>query len=298
MSDEEPVRLANMLVTIEGMRDVLFAQARLIDDSLHLLAKVQDAEILNIAGDKGVFDVITTMIHMVGISGNSLLTLTDQISLSVRDAFPVARSIAEGVINICYIMAIGPEAAHKAARHAEVRAFRDLKRQWEVAGMRVAVQYSGHLEASELARLELMLPEFTSKRGVEKDWTDHTLKQRLAIIAEKFPSTSMTMLNTSAFNIYRHASEVVHGSYFSALYFWGLTLPGRPRPTSRSDMRLILVDHQFSVLMSAVFAYAGLLECFAKYASVPKLAEDSRRELDRIREFPAIAEALAEQASD
>ena len=103
----------------------------------------------------------------------------------------------------------------------------------------------------------------------------------------------MTFLNGSAFNIYRHASEVVHGSYYSACYFWGLTMPGRPAPTSTGDLQLTLVDHQFSILLSTVFAYVGLVECFADYTNKPDLAEEARSQIGQLKAFPAIAETLA-----
>jgi hypothetical protein len=247
MVDDGNARLGPMIETVVGMRELVFDQTRHIDQCLHLLATSRDGEKPLPSGDQEVLKVILTMIHMVGISGHSLLKLTDEIALGVKDTFPIARSIIEGVINICFIMAEGPEAAGRAVRHAEAKAYRDLKREWEVADAKISAGYSGQLPAAEIARLEAMLPEFTTKRGAEKNWTDQTLKQRLAAIADEFPSTTMIALNTSAFNIYRHASEVVHGSYFSARYFWGLTLPGRPAPATRDDLRLTLVDHQFRV---------------------------------------------------
>lgn len=283
-----------MVATNTGMRDLIQSQIRQVDRCLHSLVLNREGVRALPKGEREVFDVIATMIHMVGISGHSILKLTENIDMGVRDAFPIARSIIEGVINICFIMAEGVEAAQKASRHAEVRAFRDLKRTWEIAGMCLSVSHSGQLSPTEVARLEAMLPEFTTKRGSLKDWTDKTLKQRLEAIALAFSSSTMTILNASAFNIYRHASEIVHGSYFSACFFWGLTLPERPRPTSRDDLMLTLADHQFSVLMSTAFAFAGLLECFADYVDNPNLAAEAKSQLERIRELPAIVQAMGE----
>ena len=48
--------------------------------------------------------------------------------------------------------------------------------------MTLSVSHSGQLAPADVARLESMLPEFTTKRGKEKDWTDQTLRQRLDII--------------------------------------------------------------------------------------------------------------------
>lgn len=292
MSDKDG-RLGPMIETVSGMRDIARLQIRMIDKCLHLLVMHRDHVRDLPRGENEVFRVISTMIHMVGISGHSLLKLTDEIGLGVKDAFPVARSLVEGAINVCFIMAEGVEAAEKAARHAEVKAYRDLSREWDSGGFKIVAGYSGRLRPDEIARLEAMLPEFTNKRGGEKSWTDKTLKQRLACVEQAFPSSSMISLNASAFNVYRHASEVVHGTYFSALYFWGMTLPGRKAPTTRDDLRLTLVDHQFSVLSSAIFAFDGLISCFAAYTNLPDLAAEARAHCDRLKTLPSIKEALA-----
>lgn len=283
-----------MTETVAGMREIVFSQTRQIDLCLHLLAQQRDGEIELPSGDPDVFRVILTMIHMVGISGHSLLKLTEEVGLGIKDAYPVARAIIEGVINVVYIMAKGRELAERAARHAEAKAYRDLKREWEAGGMKMATGWSGTLPPDETARLEAMLSEFTTASGREKDWTSDTLKQRLDAIAAVFSNSAMISLTASAFNIYRHASEVIHGSYFSAAYFWGLTMPGRGSPRSKDDFRLTLIDHEFAVLSSTIFAYAGLIECFATYVGLPALRKAVDADLDRLRALPAVAETLAE----
>lgn len=297
MSDAEgdpSTRLSSMLETVSGMREIVQGQTRQVDKCLHLLKMHRDGELTLPDGDDVVFGVILTMIHMVGISGHSLLKLTDEISLGVKDAYPIARSIVEGAINTSYIMAAGPEAAKKAARHAEVKSYRDLNREWRSGAIEVSVGVLGELPQSELERLEAMLPEFTTKRGGERNWTDASLNQRLDAISEAFSSNAMISLNASAFNIYRHASEVVHASYFSARFFGGLTLPGRPAPSRAEDLKLTLADHQFSVLMSAIFAYAGLIECFSAYVRRPELITEVNVLLGQLANLPAVAEALGE----
>lgn len=282
-----------MADTVLGMRDILLEQTHQVDLALQLLSRHQRGEQALPSGDDEVFSVILTMIHMVGISGHSVLTLTEEIGLGVKDAYPVARSIIEGAVNVAYIMAKGREVAARATRHAEVKAYRDLKRDWEAGGMKMSTGWSGALPLEELRRLDAMLPEFTTAKGREKDWTDDSLRQRLDAIAGVFSSTALIALNASAFNIYRHASEVIHNSYFSARYFWGLTTPGRGAPKTTDEFRLTLVDHQFSILSSVIFALAGMCECLAAYAGVPELKAATEIQLDRLRELPAVAEALA-----
>jgi hypothetical protein len=284
-------RLVSMTETVNGMREIVHSQTRHIDYCLQILEKNRSGEVGLSQGDLEVLRTILTMIHMVGISGHSILKLTDEVALCVRDAFPIARGVIEGVINICFIMAGGPEVAAKAVRHAEVKAYRDLTRTWEAGGARIELGHSGQPSPEEVARLELMMLEFTTKNGRARDWTDKTLAQRLNVIAEAFPNTAMISLNASAFNIYSHASEIIHGSYFSAMHFWGVTLPGRGAPKSSDEFRLTIIDHQFSVLMTTIFAYAGLVECFADYIGKSDLRELANDALDRLQKLPAIVES-------
>ena len=205
--------------------------------------------------------------------------------------------LIESSVNISFIMARGKEAAERADRHAQVKAYRDLRREWDSGGWQMSVGYSATLPAEEVTRLDTMAVEFTSPKGREKDWTPETLKQRLDAIAAVFPRTAMISLDASAFNIYRHASEVVHGSYYSALYFWGLTSPGRSAPRSKDEFKLTLLGHQFSVLISVIFAFAGLMECFSSYVGMPGLAKGAGQALDRLKQLPAVAEAMADDGS-
>lgn len=282
-----------MAPTITGMREIVFAQTRGIDACLHLLKQQRDGDALLPKGEPEVFRVILTMIHMIGISGHSILKLTDEVTLGAKDTYPVARAIIEGSVNVCYIMAKGKETAERAARHAEVKAYRDLKREWKVGGMKIMTGWSGTLPAEEVARLEAMLPEFTTAKGRETDWTGDNLNQRLDAISDVFPNTAMISLNASAFNIYRVASEVLHGSYYSAIYFWGLTTPRPKTDLTKEEFRLTLMDHQFSALVSTIFAYAGLIECFSGYVGVPELGKAAAAQLERLKALPAIAETLS-----
>ncbi len=294
--EDSSARNQPMLETTKGMREIIFAQTRLIDHCLHLLVLHRDGEAMLPRGDAAVFPVVRTMVHMVGISGHSILKLTEDVGLGVRDTFPIARGIVEGVVNICLILAEGRESAERAARHAEVKAYLDLNRDWIVGELEMSVSSSLKPSDEVNSRLEAMVSEFTSKKGREKNWTDLTVKQRLAAVSERFPDSALISLNASTFNIYRHASEILHGSYFSAVYFWGLTRPGTGTPENADQFSLTLMDHQFSVLSSVIMAYAGLLECFADYVDVPQLNSASERLLEQFKKLPAIAETLATES--
>lgn len=284
-----------MLATVAGMRQILLAQTRQVDECLHLLNEDERGDASLLAGEPDVNRVVKALMHMVGISAHSLVKLTDEVSLGAKDGYPLARAIIEGAVNASFLMASDPEIARKAQRHAEVRAFRDLSRKSEMGGWSFDIGHPVNIPSIEAQRMELMAAEFTTAKGRDKDWTDLSLRQRIDATAAAFPSTALLSLSTSAINIYRHASEVMHGSYYGALMIWGMTTP-RPKPLNRDTFRLVFVDHQFTTLSSAIFAFAGMVECFAIYANVPHLKVAVNEAIDALSKLPAVEDALGQSS--
>ena len=283
--------------TLAGMREILLGQTRLIDAWLHMFKLNQSGVDAFKSGDPEVLRIVSTMIHMAGISAHSVLKLTQEISLQTRDCYPIARSIVESVVNIVFIMARGRAAAERADRHAQQKAYRDLQRKSSAGGWTVMVGSSVKLSPEDKAHLSALAAEFTTSRGREKrDWTDENLTERIDAAAKRFPEASVMLLHAALFNIYRHSSEVLHGTYFAAMHFWGLTTIGRPRPNRRGDLLRALSEHQFSILMSTIFAFTALIECVSDYVGTLELAEQASNEFKRLHELPLIKEALEESA--
>jgi hypothetical protein len=231
------------------------------------------------------------LLHMASISGRSLLMLTEEIGLEVRDCFPIARSIVEACVNASFILASGPEMAERAFRHARQKGYRDLEREWSVGGTQMGVRWTGELSDEVHAEMKPLVAEFTDVRGWEKDWTSETLRQKLGVIEERFASTSALLISTAAFMIYKVASEVAHGSVFGAMYFWGFTRPN-PRSSAEDDFLRALDDHRFEVLIAAIHSLVGALECFAEYIGSPDLKSRAGDEFRRLLDNPEIAAAV------
>ena len=263
-----------------------------MDACLHILLLDQRGERPLRSGDREVLQIVRTMIHVTGISGHSILKLTEEVGLSTRDCFPIARSIVESTINIIFIMARGKVAAQKADRHALQKSYRDLHRKSEGVGWRIELKSNLELASEDATRLEQLTKEFTTKKGAEKrDWTDESISERIAAAAGIFPEKSLVSLRTAFLGIYRHSSEVVHGTYFGAMFFWGLTTLGR-RVKEKEDLEQVLADQQFSVLTSVIFALTALLECFCQYVGEPSLGDLASKEALSLQELPLIKEAM------
>lgn len=288
---EERLRLT--LETTDGMREIVQVQTRLIDSCLAKILEHEGSSNGTLQGDTEVLKIIKMMIHIVGISGHSVLKLTDEVALGVRDGFPIARGIIESVVNICLIMAEGRGAAETAMRHAAARSIQNMSNDWHAGGIRITLsRKQDPFSEEELQARQALVDEFTYKNGRPRPWTDLSLRKRLDRIAESFPSHAMISLGTSSANIYGLASEIVHGSYFSVWHFWGVDQNLRGPPGSLDGLKLVLADHQFSVLMSVIFAYAGLFECFAHYTGVGDLRAASDLQLRRLSQLPAVKAAM------
>jgi hypothetical protein len=210
--------------------------------------------------------VLALMLQTLGSSSHTLVRLSDRPGLHTRDCYAIARAIVELAANICYVAASGPEAAEKAARHARQKAFRDLRRESKVGDSIITLSFQGAQDPSTIQGLPDEIEEFTARGGREKGWVDASIDERIAVV-EKLSARAMTSLHWARFAIYRHASEVLHGTFFSALYFFGLTTPsGGPR--SVSEMNEALGQQHMLVLMSATLALSAVVQSFdAAYGS-------------------------------
>lgn len=287
-------QLTDLKLTLAGVRSILSAQTRLIDQCLTRLKEIRDGKTpLSTGTSRKVFDVVLTMIHVSGVSAHSILKLTEEIELQARDGYPIARSIIEGIINIGFIMAEGHTAAELADRHAQQKAFRDLKRTSSIAGHSITVGWTGKLSPEDEAHLTALAAEFSTKAGRERrDWTDKSLERRLEVIDGRFGHRVMTMLHSSIFMVYRHASEIVHGTYFGALFFWGVTRPGS-RPTTTDELRMIMGHHQLTVLLGVAFANTALLDCAGQYFGIADLNKAADELVQQLEALPLIKESLA-----
>ncbi|HEY0011570.1 MAG TPA: DUF5677 domain-containing protein [Allosphingosinicella sp.] len=286
MSEEDV--LADFKITGDGMRDIIRRQISDIEKCLDLLSRRRLGEITLPQGDPAVFYVIATMIHMIGISGESVLKLTTEADLGAKDAYPITRAIIEGTVNVCYIMAKGRETAEKAMRHAEVKAYRDLKRHWDAGGVSITITSGEVLPPDEIQRLEVLAEEFTTRKGRDIDWTDDNLRQKIDAIGDVFIYQSVDPLNHAAFAIYRSSSEVIHGSYYGALFFWGLKLTNQDEPFSEHDAVQLMHEHRNNVLMAVALSYSSLLACFGDYIGALELERAAMADLERLGSLPMV----------
>jgi len=276
-------------ICVRAIRSILKGQLNDVNKLLTLISVIQENEALHPDVDREVLKIVLTMTHMVGVSGETIKLLTEGKKLQIRDAFPIARSITEMSVNICYIMAKGKDIAKQADNHAEQKLYNNLQINKKMGDFSYEINWSGKLEQSDEVRLESLTQDFRSKKGREKNWTDLSISDRLTEIEKTFPKTSINLASAMIL-IYQNASEIVHGSYYGAMYFWQPQLPDGT-PNSVEELRQLVVKHQLLVLCTVVQSYFSLIDCYGAFLKVKELRIISATRFDQ---FKRLIEALNE----
>ena len=103
-------------------RALLYAQTRCLDAIIHDLHQI-DPEM-----DKPAIRIPILMLQALGVSVHSVLALTQNRDMAIRDGFGIARSVVETAVNAAYIAVGGEPMAEQAVRHMRQKRWRDLER--------------------------------------------------------------------------------------------------------------------------------------------------------------------------
>lgn len=259
----------------DSVRELLGQLTRQIDFAIYAI--VEGHGVLNQKALTEQSDVIKTvflMIQGVGVSIHSIIKLTSSIDMGIRDCFGIARSVSEGALNATYIIAGGSEVAAKARRHALQKSYRDLHRETQVGDIKVNVSRDRVPQKSSILGLEEALYEFTRKNGKEiSEWSGISLDEKVAFIIKKYPLTNISA-SMLTFSIYRHASEILHGSYFGVQYFW--TGGGTSDPTKNGFESSYVYNHLVQVFTAVYSAVSLLIEVIYMEYDIPELEKEHK----------------------
>jgi len=214
---------------IQSLRRLLDERASLNDSLIAVLIGHESARNLrNESTDfpKEIIQALPLMLQAIGASSHTLVKLSASPGFQTRDYYSIARSIVELCVNVCFLIAQGPAAAERALRHARQKAFTDLERESRIGPSIIRVACDPRVDLDSVPELKADLAEFTSRKGREKDWVDASLDDRIRVAGEKLGDSVLTQLHFARFLVYRHASEILHGTLFGVLHFYGLTGPG------------------------------------------------------------------------
>ncbi|GAB5522867.1 MAG: hypothetical protein Roseis2KO_07390 [Roseivirga sp.] len=201
--------------------ETLVGQLGVIEGSFKKLMESDDEMALN----------LYTLYFSVYNSCQSILILTPHYQ--VRDIYLTCRTIFELTLNIGYIASSGIESLSKAQRHMQQKAYRDLQRELNIESIGLVTKSLGLENFEVSSSLQQSLEEFTTKKGFEiRSWTGENVFKKIEVISDRYGDKVRDMLKIGLFNIYRHASEIAHGTLFSLFYIIGsTTMRDRPKDT-------------------------------------------------------------------
>lgn len=161
--------------------------------------------------------------HLIYSMYDSLESVTWLASShKLRDCYVVGRVVVETAVNLAFVCAQGECAAQRALSHARQKWYRNLDRQSEINGLKLNLHCTAKDSIIVDEKLQKDIDAFTHRNGRENtSWTPETVNQRLEIISQKYGKKKSGDLQWAFFSIYRHASEIAHGTLFGAMYTLG-----------------------------------------------------------------------------
>lgn len=277
--------LAELLSSVSDLIAVLDSQVSLIG---RVLASIIDAPGYS-RPEKEIEPAVATTVGMIcQTAGSSCQTITKfhQPGYETRDCFIIARSIVESMINCCFILAEGPEAASRAIRHARQKAFRDLTRDSKIATSRIRLSGLSVPRVEDIQGLEDDLKEFSHRSGSEnRNWTSKSVDERIRVAGEKFGGEILTKLHIARFSIYRHSSEIIHGTFFGSAFWAGFLSPSSA-PKSDEDFTRIVGEWHWMLLFGTILSVHAFLQAFDSRYVLDQLSKDANALLETVKETP------------
>jgi hypothetical protein len=251
-------------------RQLLSDQTRAIDALIHDLLPLDPNT------DRSEIRVPLLMMQAAGTSVHSVLALTQERNMAIRDCFAITRSAVETAINAAFIAVSGTDMAERAIRHMRQKRWRDLHREGSAGPLQVRIVRDIGFGVDAFPGLREALDEFTDNQGRERPfWTRSSIEKRIEIVTRSQRRAGLC-LGIAAFAIYRPASELIHGSYYGVNLFWQ---GSREVPaTNQAEFEQLWMGEHFVTLLSSLFfAISGAIEAIASTHELP--AHGERQEL-------------------
>ncbi|WP_155524300.1 DUF5677 domain-containing protein [Burkholderia sp. PAMC 28687] len=262
---------------------------RFFDQTIELLADVISR--VATATDPDQVGVLYPFLDAIQESASSLRILVSHQAL--RDSYVIARVIYETAINSCFLLTDPAKLSVRAQVHAKQKTLRNLVRKIEIAGTPL-FEFKNR-NADELMREPTnmrWLEEFTSKSGREiTSWTNENVQQRLEAVYLTF-GAEITRGLAFGLLLYRHASEIAHGTLYGTLFSWGAAEPGHPLK-SPSDLGIFRRAELRHLLKLVSFSLESLIRVCAATLNSPSLdksAQQPLREYYKARSEPTSVE--------
>jgi hypothetical protein len=260
-----------------GSRETLHRLWTFFRNQAVLLEEVQS---LMKGSEDPVALTVLTLLYAATDTNKSIALLAREEKM--RDTYVLARTSYETMLNACFILTEGEKAADRAYRHALQKGWRDLHRELPINDTTVYIRHSAQIEPDEDSALRDAIDEFTSKRGREiTSWTPASLKTRIEKVGLKYGNRVTKGLQFGLLAIYRHASDISHGTVF------GLADASGP-PKNPSELQQRQRENLCMLLTLLGGVVDSLLHVLGHYLDVEDFVERSERAVASLGQEPWI----------
>lgn len=250
--------------SLQELRTVIDRQQELLGVVLSLLSEGA-AEFLGerfeskLEWDKARAVTATSM--GAGQSMHTLVNLSHEQGIVVRDMYPIVRAIVEGFINAAFFVTQPIEVSQRALRHKDFAAWKHANR---VVG---SGDFMIRLGSDESIGpfLEKEFPEFAAKG--QRSWTNLDVPSRIRCVGEIVQAAGGALLSAYG-GIYSVSSEIIHGSVFGTSYFYSVH-GGDPK--SEEGFKRGVLQQRIDILSASAHAASGFIAAFCNTAKLGPL---------------------------
>ena len=251
--------------SLQELREVIVRQQELVRLVLHLLSEgpadlMGENLISGLDHDKARAVAATAM--GAGQTTSTILNLSQETGIVVRDMYPLARSVVESYVNAAFFVTQPVEIAQRAIRHKDFAAWKHVNRVIGNGDFMIALGSQEKIKPF----LEKEFPEFAG-RG-QGAWTNLDVPSRIRLIGEKVRAAGGALMGAYG-GIYAISSEIIHGSVFGTAYFYSFA-SGDPR--SDEGFRRGVLQQRIDILSAVSHATSGFLAAYAEIEKMGPLA--------------------------
>lgn len=196
-------------------------------------------------------------------SSDTLLLLS--VHNKLNDSYAISRMILETATNVTYIATKPKDLIDKSLEYAHQKIYRDLDRSLKIGKLSFGIKFNNVDAVIKTDKLENSIKKFTDEKTGEeiRDWTGvdkKTITKKIEHIAETFGESIGIAFVAPMFVVYRHSSEILHGTTFGAMHSLGLTKLKHETPQTPEEIK----DYQEKTLANILLSFNLLLNCVIK----------------------------------
>lgn len=239
---------------LKELRTVIAAQQELLRIALYIMSQgpiTFSGHELKCNLDEDQVRATCAVAMGAGQSLNTIMKLSDDQGIGIRDLYPMARSVVEGFINAAFFVTQPVEIAQRALEHRHFAAWKHHNRIIGTGDVIIAIGAAN--PKTEAAKL---FPNFAGKG--QDSWTSLNAVDRINRIGQVVKASAGALIGAYG-GIYAVSSEIIHGSVYGMSYFFSAHVSEQTTEGFKSGT----VEQVTDILIAVSHAVSGFLCAFA-----------------------------------